>query len=92
MQKYLLALIMTAICIPSVVFGQSTNADCSMVDTANIDINIFDITAKDTTVDYSMLPEDAQKRVSKNLRAYCCDQNILKEVTCSKTKTDRPPD
>lgn len=92
MQKYLLVLITIAICTPAAVFGQSTNADCSMVDSADVDINIFKITAQDAGIDYSLLPEDAQERVSKNLRAYCCDQNILKEVTCSKTKTDIPPD
>lgn len=87
--KHAIFIIVLAGLFPAMTFGQSTNADCSIVDSSVVDLNVF------TTMDgqyASLLPEDAQKRVSKNLRAYCCEQNILKEVTCKKTKTDIPPD
>lgn len=89
MSKYLISILIIIALAPAVVLGQSSNADCGMVDSSTPDINIFgSIDGK--YVD--LLPEDAQERVSKNLRAYCCQQNILKEKTCEKTKTDIPPE
>jgi len=56
-----------------------TTADCGLVESR---INIA------LAIDADLFPEEAVERTTKNLRSFCCEQNILRNTATTKTCDD----
>ena len=71
---YALILVIITASMPLVSFWQSAaTADCALVNSRNDKVSGI-------STNSDLLPEEAIKRVTKNLRAYCCEQKYLRNT------------